>query len=358
MRPFLTDNFANPSSPYTFGRAAASVIAGAREHVAKLINAQPTEIIFTSGGTESNNTALQCSAHARAGRRHIVTSQVEHASVLNFCKNLSGQGQRVTFLGVDAQGRLDLNELRRAVDEQTALVSIMMANNETGAIFPVAEMAGIAHERGALFHTDAVQAAGKIPCDSKKMDADFISLGAHKLHGPKGIGALYIREGLEFVPYHIGGDQEYARRAGTENVPGIAGFGAAAELSADHLDDVQMRVRALRDEFEKTISARLADVRIAGHEAERLPNTSNVLIRGVESEALLARLDLDGLCCSSGSACAAGAHEPSHVLRAMGLPAGKGWGALRVSLSRFNTADEMEYLADRLVHSIQVLRGV
>jgi cysteine desulfurase len=356
MRPFLGPEFANPSSPYSAGRSAAAAIARSREAVATLIGAEPGEIVFTSGGTESNNAALRGALETMPGRDHLVLTRVEHPSVLNCARWIERRGGRVTWIAVDAKGQPDLDALRAAVTAHTALVSMMAANNETGILLPVAAAAEIAHAAGAMFHTDAVQAAGKIAFHVRDIGADYASLGAHKMHGPKGIGALFIRAGAPFAPQQVGGDQEHGRRAGTENVACVAGFGAAASIAAARIQDMDSRVRAMRDDYEARVTKHCPDALVVGRDAARLPNTSDILFRHVDPEALVARLDMDGLCCSSGSACAAGAHEPSHVMSAMGLPVSEGWGPLRVSLGRFNTADEIECLVARVLHNVRALR--
>lgn len=358
MQPFLARQYANPSSPYTFARGAALAVLRAREQVAALLSVDPSRIAFTSGGTESNNTALWGALALRPERRHLVTTTVEHASVRAVVDEAERRGHPVTRVTADREGRLDLAALRAAATRETAVVSVMAANNETGVLFDVGEVARLAHAHGALLHTDAVQAAGKVPFDALAAGADLVSVGAHKLHGPKGVGALYAREGIDLPPLLRGGDQEFGRRAGTENVAGIVGFGRAAELAAARLDELSTRVRALRDAMEARLAAAIAGLRVVAATSPRLPNTSLMLIDGVDTEALLARLDLLGLCCSSGSACAAGAHEPSRVLRAMGLlPAAGGPAALRVSLSRWTTAAEVDILVDAVAGGVHVLRS-
>ena len=357
MLPFLGDQFGNPSSPYSLARSSAAALVRAREQVARLIDAAPDEIIFTSCGTESNNAALMAMLHADPRRRHLVVSSVEHASVLNCAKSLAKWGVSVTWLAVDCDGQIDLNELRRAVTDATAGVSVMAANNETGLLFPVAEIASIARARGALFHTDAVQAAGKVPVSARGWGIDFLSLSGHKFHAAKGVGALYIRKGVGFSPYLMGGEQESGRRGGTENVASIAGMGVAAELAVQSLREMATSTCALRDRFEEELLRRVTDVVVVGRGKPRLPNTSSLLMAGVESEALLALLDMEDICCSSGSACASGAHEPSHVLAAMGLAEGGARAALRVSLSRYSSGAELERLVDSLARHVLKLRG-
>lgn len=358
MEPFLGACFANPSSPYTLARASSLALLGARERVAALIGAAPERIVFTSGGTESNNTALRGAPALRPGRRRIVTSGVEHASVREVLADLEQQGWRVTRVAVDGEGRLDPGALRAALADDVALVSVMAAHNETGHLFPVRELAELAHRCGALFHTDAVQAAGRIPIDVRELGVDLLSLCAHKMHGPKGAGALYAREGVDLPPLLRGGEQERGRRAGTENVPALAGFGAAAEVAAAALPDLEGRVRALRDRAEQALLA-LGGVRVVAAATPRLPNTSLLLIDGADTEALLARLDMLGFCCSSGSACESGAAEPSPALRAMGVVAAGASArvaVLRLSWSRFNGAADTESLVDAVSRSVKELR--
>jgi cysteine desulfurase len=354
MLPFLGEEFGNPSSPYSLARGAAAALARAREQVARLIEASPDEIVFTGCGTESNNAAIRAMMLGNPGRRHLVVTQVEHSSVLNFVKHLEEMGFSVTRLAVDRNGQIDLGDLTRAVTKETCGVSIMAANNETGIMLPVKEAAAIAHAAGALFHTDAVQAVGKIPLSSRALGMDYLSLSGHKFHAAKGVGALYVRAGAPFSPYIVGGDQESGRRGGTENVAGIAGLGRAAELAREQLTLAADRVQRLRDKLEAAVTSNVKGVSVVGRNVARLPNTACFLIEGVEAEALLALLDMDGICCSSGSACASGAPEPSHVLRAMGLQDGS--APLRVSLSRFSTDVDVERMIDGVVRSVEKLR--
>lgn len=363
MMSYLSGAYANPSSPYGFARGPALAVARAREQVAALLSAKAKDVVFTSGGTESNNAAIHGALAAQPGRAHVVVTAVEHVSVLAAADRAERAGARCTRLAVDGSGRIDLDAARAAITPDTAVVSAMAANNETGVLFPLAELARLAHDAGALFHTDAVQAAGKVPFDVTACGADLVSIGAHKLHGPKGVGALVLRDGLAWEPLLCGGAQERGRRAGTENVAGVVGFGAAAERALAVRDDVMPRLRAWRDGFEAALAAAVPRVLVAGADAPRLPNTSLVLCDGLDTDVWLAHLDMEGFCCSSGSACAAGAHEPSHVLRAMGLPAAAGWGGgpvgiLRVSTSRFTTAAQVESLVDAVVRSVKELRAV
>lgn len=342
MLPYLDDCYANPSSPYTPARKAALAIETAREQVARLVGAQPEEIVFTSGGTESNNLAIRHLAAAGAG---LAVTAVEHASIREAAQDLERRGTSVQWLAVDAAG-----QLRSPGDPEKPLCAIW-ANNETGVILPVSELA-----RGRRVHADAVQAAGKIPLSLGASGVETASLCAHKLHGPKGVGALYVRNGVRVAPLFFGGDQEKGLRPGTENVAAIVGFGAAAELARTNLARMENEIRLLRDGFERAIRAALPDALLAGAESPRLPNTSQWVIPGCETEALLAVLDLAGFCVSSGSACATGAHEPSHVIAAMGLPADRRHAILRVSLGRFSTATELEALAAALPDAVRRLR--
>lgn len=356
MAPYWAGAFANPSSPYTPARVASLAVARAREQVAALIGAAPTELVFTSGGTESNHLALHGALALRPGRRRLVVSAVEHASVRETARHWADHGGAVTEVPVDRAGRLDLAQVRAAVRDDAAALSFLAANNETGVCFPLSELAEIAHAAGALFHTDAVQAAGRVSLDVRAVGADLATVCAHKMHGPKGVGALYVRDGLPLPPQLRGGGQEQGRRAGTENVPGVVGFGCAADLAREGLPDMGTRVRALRDRAVAAILEGIPRVDVVGEGADRLPNTVLLLVDRVETEALLARLDLENLCCSSGSACAAGATEPSHVLEAMGLLSAS-TGVLRISLSRFTTAAEVESLVDGLRRSVKELRA-
>lgn len=355
MLPYFSTLYGNPSSMHTFGGQVHRRIEAAREEVAALINAEPEEIIFTSCGTESDNTAI-LSALETTQKRHIITTRVEHPAVLNLCKRLSRKGYRVTFLPVDRLGRLRLEELEAAITDDTAVVSIMYANNETGVIFPIEKIATIVKSKGVLFHTDAVQAVGKIPVDVKKIPIDMLSLSGHKLHAPKGVGALYVRKGTRFSPYMIGGHQEKGRRAGTENVPSIIGLGKACELARRHLTVEGTKVRELRDRLEQGLLKSCPDARVNGDVDNRLPNTSNMSFEYVEGEAILLRLNEDNICASSGSACTSGSLEPSHVLRAMGVPFTAIHGSVRFSLSRYTTDEDIEVVLRRMPEIIKELR--
>ena len=356
MLPFLSDYYGNPSSMHTFGGQVHRHIENAREQVASLINAEPEEIIFTSCGTESDNTAIMSGLESAPHKRHIITTRVEHPAVLNFCKAMSRKGYTVTFLSVDKQGRLDPGELQSAITEDTAVVSIMYANNENGVIFPIDEISGIVKSKGVIFHTDAVQAVGKIPVDVKKLPADIISISGHKMHAAKGVGALYVKRGTRFSPYIIGGHQEKGRRAGTENVASIIGFGKACEIAKDHVAAGHSKVKELRDRLEEGLLKTCPDAIINGHVGSRLPNTSNMSFKYVEGEAILLRLNEFNICASSGSACTSGSLEPSHVLRAMGVPFTAIHGSVRFSLSRYTSGEEIDLVLNKMPGIIKELR--
>lgn len=356
MLPYYRDFYGNPSSMHTFGGRIHRKIEEARAQVAALIGADPQEIVFTSCGTESDNTALMSAVESFPHKRHVITTRVEHPAVLNFARYLSRKGYRVTFLPIDGFGRLDRDAFLKALDDDTAIVSIIFANNETGVIFPIAELGEILREKGIVFHTDAVQAVGKLPVDVQKLAVDMLSLSGHKIHAPKGVGALYIRKGTRFHPYIIGGHQEHGRRAGTENVAPIIGLGKACELALMHLNAEADRLAALRDRLEETLLRRCPDARVNGDTKNRLPNTTNISFEYVEGEAILLRLDEYGICASSGSACSSGSLEPSHVLRAMGIPFTAIHGSIRFSLSRYNTEAEIDRVIELTPGIIQELR--
>jgi cysteine desulfurase len=356
MLPYYRDFYGNPSSMHTFGGRIHRKIEEARAQVAALIGADPQEIVFTSCGTESDNTALMSAVESFPQKRHVITTRVEHPAVLNFARYLSRKGYRVTFLPIDGFGRLDRDAFLKALDDDTAIVTIIFANNETGVIFPIAELGEILREKGIVFHTDAVQAVGKLPVDVQKLAVDMLSLSGHKIHAPKGVGALYIRKGTRFHPYIIGGHQEHGRRAGTENVAPIIGLGKACELALMHLNAEADRLAALRDRLEETLLHRCPDARVNGDTKNRLPNTTNISFEYVEGEAILLRLDEYGICASSGSACSSGSLEPSHVLRAMGIPFTAIHGSIRFSLSRYNTEAEIDRVIELTPGIIQELR--
>ena len=357
MLPYLTELYGNPSSMHTFGGQVGKAVKEAREQVAALLGAESTEIIFTSCGTEGNNSAIRAALAARPNKTHIVTSQVEHAAVLNQCKQLESQGYTVTYLSVDRQGQIDLDELEASLTGNTALVSIMYANNETGVVFPIEQIGQIVKENGAIFHVDAVQAAGKIPLNMKTSTVDMLTISGHKLHAPKGLGALYVRKGVRFRPMLIGGHQERGRRAGTENVPGIIALGKASELALEHLDNV-FEEKALRDLLEQGILNTVPDTVVNGHPTKRLPNTTNIGFKYIEGEAILLSLNQYGICASSGSACTSGSLEPSHVLRGMGLPYSVLHGSIRFSLSRYTKQAEVEKVLSVLPPVIERLRAL
>ena len=357
MLPFLRENWGNPSSAYSFGRDLGEHIEKAREQVAGLINADPREIIFTSCGTESNNSAIQSALVTHPQKRHVVTTAVEHSANIKFCEFLQKQGCEVTFLPVDAEGGFDLHLLERALRANTALASVMWANNETGVLFPIEEIAAICRSKSVPFHTDAVQTPGKLKIDVKELAVDFLSLSAHKLHGPKGIGLLYVKRRTKFHPYVMGGGQERGRRGGTENVASIVGFGRAAELAMASLKDENTRVRAFREKLEGGILKSISGTMRNGGSEPRLPNTSNIAFEGVEAEGILLLLDQLGICASSGSACTTGSLDPSHVLLAMGCNAARARSSIRFSLGIYNTAEDVDYLLKHLPGVINKLRG-
>lgn len=356
MFPYLRDFYGNPSSMHTFGGQLHKKIEEARDRVARLLGAEPEEIIFTSCGTESDNTAIMSAVESFPQKRHIITTRVEHPAVLSFCKHLARKGYRITFLPVNNQGRLNIDDLVKVVEDDTAVVSVMFANNEIGNIFPIHEVGEILRDRKVLFHTDAVQAVGKIPIDTKKLPVDMLSLSGHKLHAPKGIGALYVRKKTRFNPYLIGGHQERGRRAGTENVASIIALGKACELAMKDIEKESAYLSRLRDKLEQALLKSVSDTRINGDVTSRLPNTSNISFEYVEGEAILLRLNEYGICASSGSACTSGSLEPSHVLRAIGVPFTAIHGSIRFSLSRYNTEEEIDKVIEIVPGIIKDLR--
>ena len=358
MLPFLTKLYGNPSSIHRFGGQVMAHVDKAREQLAGLLGATPSEIIFTSCGTESDNAALRSAVFTQPKRKKIVISQIEHPAILNTAKDLERSGVAVAVIPVDEHGRLDMEKAKEEIDENTALVSVMWANNEIGNIFPVRELAEMAHAKGALFHTDAVQAVGKVPINLAADGIDFLSLSGHKLHAPKGVGALYVRRGIRFHPFVIGGHQENGRRAGTENVASLVGLGAAAELAKANMEKENTFVRSLRDTLEQGVVAAVKDVRVNGDVANRLPNTTNISFEYIEGESILMLLDQFGICASSGSACTTGSLEPSHVLRAMNLPYTAAHGAIRFSFSRYNTMEEVQFTLEKLPPIIARLREI
>ncbi len=357
MEPFFHDLYGNPSSMHFFGGANQKYLDLARRRVAALLGAAPEEIIFTSCGTESDSTALWSAVLAFPDKKHIITTRVEHPAVLNVCKFLETQGYRISYLPVDSAGQLNLEDLKVALTPETALVSIMWANNETGVLFPVEEAARITHARGALFHTDAVQAVGKLPINLKDAKIDFLSLSGHKLHAPKGIGALYVKKGSRFAPFLMGGHQEHGRRAGTENVPYIAGIGKAVELAGANLEKENTYVRGLRDRLETGL-LKIPNSRVNGGGAPRLPNTTNISFEYIEGESILLMISEKGICASSGSACTSGSLEPSHVLMSMAVPQTYAHGSVRFSLSVYNTQEEVDYIIKEFPAIIERLRAI
>lgn len=358
MLPYLGELYGNPSSMHSFGGQVAEAVETARERLAALLGAEPDEIVFTSCGSESDNAAIWSALQSQPEKRHIITTKVEHPAVLSVCRHWERQGYRVTLLGVDSKGRLDVDEYADALDDDTAIVSIMFANNEVGDIYPIQRLSEMARERGILFHTDAVQAVGKIPIDLHHMPVDMLSLSGHKVHAPKGIGALYVRRGVRFRPFMRGGHQERGRRAGTENVPYIVGLGVAAQLSADFMQTERVDVALLRDRLEAGLVERIPDSRVNGDPENRLPNTTNISFKNVEGEAILLMLDRLGIAASSGSACTSGSLEPSHVLRAMGVPFNYAHGSIRLSLSRYTTSDDVDYVLAEFPGVIETLRAI
>jgi cysteine desulfurase len=356
----LNTNFGNASSVHYFGQQAKGVLDDARSSVAALIGGEPSEIVFTSGGTEADNFALRGVAEAAepTGRRHLISAGIEHEAVLNTLKALGRRGWKVTLLPVDATGIVSADALREAITDDTALVSIMHANNEIGTVQPIPELAQIARSRGAVFHTDAVQSVGKIPVDVKALGVDLLSLSAHKFYGPKGAGALWIRRGTRVTSILTGGKHERNRRAGTENVPAIAGFGTAAGLAVSKLGAERARMAAMRDRLEEAVLDRVPGTAINGAREPRVPNTTNISFENIEAESLLIALDLEGIAVSTGSACSSGTLEPSHVLRAMGLPTHRTQNSIRISLGSGNTEQEVDYFLDKLPKVVEKLRTV
>ena len=356
MKPLFCDLYGNPSSMHTFGGQLGRKIRLAREQAARLLGCDPTEVIFTSGGTESDNAAIQGALAAAPNKRKVITTRVEHPAVLTACRQLENHGYTVVELAVDKVGRLDLAELEEKLDDDTALVTIMYANNETGVVFPIDKITELVTGRAVVFHTDTVQAVGKIPLNLAKSSIDLLSLSGHKLHGPKGVGILYVRKGTRLAPFMVGGHQEAGKRAGTENVPGIVGLGKACELAAQNLEEENNKVKLLRDKLESTLLKMCPGSRLNGDKENRLPNTSNISFEYVEGEAILLMLDKFGICASSGSACTSGSLEPSHVLRAMGVPFTSAHGSIRFSLSRYNTEAEVDYIIEKMPPIIDKLR--
>jgi cysteine desulfurase len=357
MLPFLTEQWGNPSSGYALGREAAEQVEAARAKVAALLNADPREVVFTSCGTESINTALHSALAFDAAKHHVLTTAVEHPATLNYCAQLQKRGFEVTYLPVQADGLLAVGSVEKAIRPDTAMVSVMWANNETGVVYPIAEIAALCRAKGVLCHTDAVQVAGKLPIDAQALGVDFLSLSGHKLHAPKGIGMLYVKRHTRFERYVIGGHQERGRRGGTENVAGIVGFGRAAELALGRLGEQSPRLRQLRDRLEDGILGAIPLMARNGAKEPRLPNTANLAFDGIEAEALVLQLDQAGICASSGSACTSGSPAPSHVLTAMGASPNRARGSVRFSLGVYNTDADVDYVLARLPPIVARLRS-
>ena len=358
MLPYFSERYGNPSSMHAFGGQVAKILREARERVAALIGAATEEIIFTSCGTESDNTAIRSALLAHPARRHILTSRVEHPAIKALVAHLANKGYRVTELPVDKNGLLDMDQYAESLTPDTAVVSLMWANNETGVIFPVEKAAELARERGVTFHTDAVQATGKIPFSMGSNAIDMLSFSGHKLHAPKGIGVLYIRKGTRFSPFMIGGHQERGRRGGTENTPSIIGLGKACELAARHVQRETGAVRRRRDRLETALLARIPNARVNGDVQERLPNTTNISFEYIEGESILLLMNEYGICASSGSACTSGSLQPSHVLRAMGVPFTMAHGSIRFSLSIYTTEEEIDFTIEKLPPIVERLRSM
>jgi len=359
MLPYFTDAFGNASTIYSYGQEAKGAIEEARDKVADLIGAQSEEIVFTSGGTEADNFALEGVAFAKESKgNHIITSSVEHHAVIETCKFLERRGFRVTYLPVDEYGLVAPDDVKRAITDKTILISVMQANNEVGTMEPIAEIGKIAKEAGIYFHTDAVQTVGHIPVDVNELRVDLLSMSAHKLYGPKGVGALYIRKGTKLIPFMHGGEQERRRRASTENVPGIVGFGKATELAQHEMAEEAERLVYLRDQLTEGLLERIDYTRLNGHPIKRLPNNANISVDFVEGESMLLNLDLEGICASTGSACSSSSLEPSHVLRALGLSPEQAHGSLRFSLGKWTTEEEIGRVLEVLPKIVVKLRAM
>ena len=358
MEPYFRELYGNPSSAHTFGGQVGRKIREARESAAEFLGVDPEEILFTSCGSESDNAAIQSALELNPDKRHIVTSRVEHPAIKSFCEYLAGKGYRVTEIPVDSEGNLDMGAYEESLTSDTAIASIMWGNNETGVIFPVEEAAALAKERGILFHSDGVQVAGKIPIKLKDSNIDMLSLSGHKLHGPKGVGILYIKKGVPFSPFIIGGHQEKGRRGGTENTAGVMGLGKACQLALANMEDENTRVKDLRDKLEREILNRVPKTQVNGGQSERLPNTTNISFGFIEGESILLQMDGYGICASSGSACTSGSLQPSHVLRAMGVPFTMAHGSIRFSLSIYNTEEEIDFVVETMPPIIEKLRNM
>ena len=357
MMPYLKENYGNASSIYKLGREAKKAVEESREKIAKILNCKPNEIYFTAGGSESDNTAIKGIARANKKKgNHIITSKIEHPAVLETCKELEKEGFEVSYISVDENGIVDLEELKSKIKETTILITIMFANNEIGTIEPIEEIGKIAKENNIYFHTDGVQAVGSVKIDVQKLNIDSLSLSSHKFYGPKGIGALYVRTGVPFEKYISGGHQERNKRAGTENVAGIVGLGKAIELAYKNLEEHNKKIKELRDYYIEQVKEKIPYIKINGDMEKRLPGNSNISFRFIEGEGLLLNLDLKGICASSGSACTSGSLDPSHVLLAIGLPHEIAHGSLRISIGKYNTKEEVDYLVENLVEIVNRLR--
>ncbi len=359
MAPYFTELYGNPSSMHSFGGQVGVAVDRARQQIGALLGCEAAELVFTSCGTESDSTAILSALKANPDKRHVITTRVEHPAVKNLCENLgvmTGTKYRVTMLKVSEDGMVDFDEYVKALTEDTAIVSIMWANNETGVLFPVPEMAKAAKERNILFHTDAVQAVGKIPINLQELDIDYLSMSGHKLHAPKGVGVLYVKRGTAYAPFMTGGHQEHGRRAGTENVASIIGLGKACELAAAKMEEENTRVKALRDKLENGLLTTIPRSILNGNKEHRLPNTTNISFEYVEGEAILLHMNRYNICASSGSACTSGSLEPSHVLRAMGVPFTAAHGSIRFSLSVYNTEEEIDFVLEKMPAIIGQLR--
>ncbi|MCD6395816.1 MAG: cysteine desulfurase NifS [Planctomycetes bacterium] len=356
MTPYLGELYGNPSSMHSFGGQVGKKIGQARERIASLLGCRPEEIIFTSCGTESDNAAIKGTLDMASSKRTVITTRVEHPAVLSTCREMEHHGYNIVEISVDKNGRLNLDELENSLDEDTAIVSVMYANNETGTVFPIERIVSMVKSKGIVFHTDAVQAVGKIPINLAELPIDLLSLSGHKLHAPKGVGVLYVRKGTRLAPFMVGGHQEFGRRAGTENVPSIIALGKACQLAGENIDDENTRIRKLRDKLEKGILATCPDSRVNGDTQNRLPNTTNISFEYIEGEAILLMLNRFGICASSGSACTSGSLEPSHVLRAMGVPFTAAHGSIRFSLSRYSTEDQVDFVIEKTAPIVNRLR--
>ena len=357
MIPYLQENYGNASSIYKLGRVAKKAVEESREEIANILNCKPNEIYFTAGGSESDNTAIK--GIVRANRKkgnHIITSKIEHPAVLETCKALEKEGFEISYISVDENGIVDLEELKNSIKSTTVLITIMFANNEIGTIQPIEEIGKIAKENNIYFHTDAVQAIGSLKIDVKKLNIDSLSLSGHKFYGPKGIGALYVKTGVQFEKYISGGHQERNKRAGTENVAGIVGMGEALRLAYRDLEEHNKKIKELRDYYVEQVTKKIPYIKINGSMEKRLPGNSNISFRFIEGEGLLLNLDLKGICASSGSACTSGSLDPSHVLLAIGLPHEIAHGSLRISIGKYNTKEEIDYLVENLVEIVNRLR--